>query len=64
MDKKIIKQEERKQSVAKNYEIAKELGIDKGDLPSRVIGYYGGAIGGLMTRRLIEMGEKNLINKK
>ncbi|GAA0221584.1 alpha/beta-type small acid-soluble spore protein [Clostridioides mangenotii] len=43
-------------------EIANELGlsnydnIDKGNLPSRVNGY----VGGYMTKRLVEMGEKQL----
>ncbi|WP_432407376.1 small, acid-soluble spore protein, alpha/beta type [Wukongibacter sp. M2B1] len=50
-------------------EIANELGLksdnleDKGNLTSRSNGSYGGDLGGTMTRRLIEMAEKELINK-
>lgn len=46
-------------------EIAQELGlsdydsIDKGNLPSRVNGY----VGGNMTRRLVEMGQKQISKK-
>ena len=36
---------------------------DKGNLPSRSLGQYGGTIGGVMTKRLVEMGQKELIEK-
>ena len=41
-----------------------EISIDKGNLPSRIIGFYGGTIGGQMTKKLVEMGEKELLNKQ
>ncbi|SHI82720.1 Small, acid-soluble spore protein, alpha/beta type [Geosporobacter subterraneus DSM 17957] len=41
-----------------------DISIDKGNLPSRIIGFYGGRIGGQMTKKLVEMGEKSLINKE
>lgn len=50
-------------------EIASELGLkdisvgDKGNLTSRANGSYGGNLGGTMTRKLIEMAEKELIGK-
>ncbi len=46
-------------------EIANELGvanydsIDKGELPSRVNGY----VGGYMTKKLVEMAEKQMAGK-
>lgn len=49
-------------------EIANELGIysnnsmDKGNLTSRNNGNIGGSLGGNMTKRLIELGEKNIMN--
>lgn len=49
-------------------EIANELGIssndsmDKGNLTSRNNGNIGGTLGGNMTKRLIELGEKNIID--
>lgn len=36
---------------------------DKGNLPSRILGLSGGPIGGVMTRRLVEMGERELLKK-
>ena len=50
-------------------EIAYELGIstnssiDKGNITSRNSGNTGGALGGNMTKRLIEMAEKSIIDK-
>lgn len=44
-------------------EMSNEISIDKGNLSSRILGYYGGAIGGLMTKKLIEKGERDLINQ-
>lgn len=50
-------------------EIANELGVentpvgDKGNLTSRKSGYYGGDLGGTMTRKLIEMAERELMKK-
>lgn len=52
-------------------EFAKETGIDisqyhtldKGNLTSRQNGYVGGYIGGTMTKRLVEMAEKQLESK-
>jgi len=52
------------------YEITKELGItynnkiDRGNISSRSNGYLGGNLGGNMTRKLVEMAEKQLINRK
>jgi len=53
-------------------EFANETGIDiskynnlnKGSLTSRQNGYVGGYIGGTMTKRLIEMGEKQLMGNE
>lgn len=36
----------------------------KGNKTSKLNGYIGGPIGGMMTRKAIEEFEKNLINKK
>ncbi|AOT72146.1 small, acid-soluble spore protein, alpha/beta type [Geosporobacter ferrireducens] len=41
-----------------------EISIDKGNLPSRIIGFYGGTIGGQMTKKLVEIGERQLIDKQ
>lgn len=52
------------------HEIASELGtesvtipIKNGEASSRQYGFYGGSIGGTMTRILVEMGERQLINQ-
>ncbi|SHJ65094.1 alpha/beta-type small acid-soluble spore protein [Tepidibacter formicigenes] len=51
------------------YEIANELGIgnnitnDKSDLSSGKNVFYGGYVGGAMTKKLVEMGEQMLIDK-
>ncbi len=48
-------------------QVASELGIksdpvgDKGNLKSRANGNYGGSLGGTMTRKLIEVGERELM---
>ncbi|HVI39585.1 MAG TPA: alpha/beta-type small acid-soluble spore protein [Anaerovoracaceae bacterium] len=52
-------------------EFAEETGIDisqynslnKGSLTSRQNGYVGGYIGGTMTKKLVEMAEKQLMEK-
>ena len=50
-------------------ETAEELGLkddnvsDKGNLTARANGYYGGNLGGTMTRKLIEMGERQLMDR-
>jgi hydroxymethylglutaryl-CoA reductase len=50
-------------------ELAKELGINIpkdgywGDIPSRVCGTVGGAIGGNMVKSAIEQYEKNLVEE-
>lgn len=51
-------------------EIAKEIGMDNVKIPtdsggvtSREYGFYGGPVGGEMTRRLVTMGEKKLLEK-
>lgn len=50
-------------------EIANELGLrnddirEKGSVTSKENGYYGGSLGGTMTRRLIEIAERELVNK-
>ncbi|MBW4827089.1 MAG: alpha/beta-type small acid-soluble spore protein [Clostridiaceae bacterium] len=47
-------------------EMSKELGLDT-TLDKSVDNtkniFYAGKVGGLMTRKLVEMGEENLINK-
>ncbi len=52
-------------------EIAEELGmnhleipVEKGEMTSREYGFYGGPVGGEMTRRLVAMGEKELVDKQ
>ncbi|KXZ39894.1 Small, acid-soluble spore protein, alpha/beta type [Alkalithermobacter thermoalcaliphilus JW-YL-7 = DSM 7308] len=51
------------------YEIANELGIlnddtiDKGNISSRQNGLVAGYVGGYMTKKLVEIGEKLLINQ-
>ncbi len=51
------------------FEIANELGLknddmrEKGNLTSKENGYYGGNLGGTMTRKLIEIAERELISK-
>lgn len=51
------------------YEIANELGLtknlenNKGSLSSGQNVFFGGYVGGHMTKRLVEMGEKQLTNK-
>ena len=47
----------------KNYEFSEEVGMDKGELSSNILGYYGGRIGGQMTKRLVEMGQRDLIKR-
>jgi len=50
-------------------ETANELGLkfdtesDKGNLTSRTNGHFGGDLGGVMVRKLIEMGERELMDK-
>ncbi|SKC54200.1 alpha/beta-type small acid-soluble spore protein [Maledivibacter halophilus] len=50
-------------------EISNELGLkgipegDKGNLTSRKNGSYGGDLGGTMTRKLIEMAERELMKE-
>lgn len=52
------------------YEIANELGVTKNLLTNQSGPnsgqnvFYGGYVGGHMTKKLVEMGEKSLINKK
>lgn len=52
------------------YEIARELGMESDDLTSENTGlnsvqniFFAGNVGGHMTKRLVEIGEKQLINK-
>ncbi len=51
-------------------EVANELGIrenpvaDKGNLTSKTNGSLGGNLGGTMTRKLIEMGERQLMDRE
>lgn len=51
------------------YEIAREMGItdemqtNKGTLQSGKNIFFAGHVGGQMTRKLVEMAEKELINK-
>lgn len=42
-----------------NYEFSKDMA----DLPSRKNGFIGGSLGGTMTRRLVEMAEKDLADR-
>ena len=49
-------------------EFANDMGIEfndnhEGNRSSRVNGHIGGAIGGLMTKKMVEAFEKNLIDK-
>ncbi len=51
-------------------EIANELGTNdipiptqKGEMTSRQYGFYGGPVGGAMTKKLVEMGERELMNQ-
>lgn len=52
------------------YEIASELGIgnafadDKTEVDSGKNVFYGGYVGGNMTKKLVEMGEKELMNRR
>ncbi|QEK11230.1 alpha/beta-type small acid-soluble spore protein [Crassaminicella thermophila] len=52
------------------YEIANELGIthgfgeNKGTLSAGQNVFFGGYVGGHMTKKLVEIAEKQLINKK
>lgn len=53
------------------HEIANELGMDQvkipvnsGDATSREYGFYGGIVGGEMTKRLVEIGERQLLKTK
>lgn len=52
------------------YEIANELGVtnslsnNKGTLSAGRNVFFGGYVGGHMTRKLVEMAEKELLNKK
>lgn len=41
-------------------EISKELGLED-NIPNI---FYAGKVGGEMTKRMVEMGQKNLIDKK
>lgn len=52
------------------HEIASELGLENmgiptqsGEMTSREYGFYGGPVGGAMTKKLVEMGENALINQ-
>ena len=62
---KIVVPEARQALNELKLEIANELGlnnydyIDKGNLPSRTNGY----VGGLMVKKLVEKGQKQLTNK-
>ncbi|KGK81486.1 alpha/beta-type small acid-soluble spore protein [Clostridium sp. HMP27] len=49
-------------------EFANEFGVElndayKGNNTSKLNGYIGGPIGGLMTKKMVEAFEKNLIDK-
>jgi hypothetical protein len=49
-------------------EYANEIGMEfndsyKGNRPSRLNGYIGGPVGGLMTKKMVEEFEKKLIDK-
>lgn len=49
-----------------NSENANEIGLSyesKADRPSRLNGYVGGIVGGLMTKKMVEAYEKKLIDK-
>lgn len=52
------------------HEIANELGTENipiatqnGEATSRQYGFYGGPVGGAMTKKLVEMGERQLMNQ-
>lgn len=38
--------------------------IDRGEIASRELGFVGGSLGGTMTRRLVELGEKVLAEQQ
>ncbi len=38
--------------------------IDQGEIASRELGFVGGSLGGTMTRRLVELGEKILTEQQ
>ena len=70
MTKRNIDPNARKALNQMKYEIANELGItnnlknNKGKLTSGQNVFFGGYVGGRMTKKLVEMGEKQLIDKK
>ncbi|WP_425446489.1 small, acid-soluble spore protein, alpha/beta type [Dethiothermospora halolimnae] len=70
MSKKFINPNARKALEEMKAEIANELGIvheenvDGGNKTSRNNGHIGGSLGGNMTKRLVEMGENQLINHR
>jgi len=59
MKDNFIPQEVKEKIRNSNYEISKDIG----DVPSRIAGKVGGSLGGTMTKRLVEMAEKDLANK-
>lgn len=52
------------QGIIKQQLEAQGLNVDLGDASSRSLGKVGGRLGGEMTRRLVEMAQKQLINKE
>lgn len=55
--------DEMKKDIMNEYGLDFNKNIDKGNLTSRTNGNTGGNLGGTMTKRLIEMAEKELLNK-
>lgn len=70
MESKMMKENINAGTVDAKAVINAELGIsdtadvDKGNLTSRQNGYHGAYVGGEMTKRLVEMGEKQLSHKQ
>lgn len=46
-----------------NINLLNDQNIDKSEVSSRENGYLGGVLGGEMTKRLVEMGKKDIIKK-
>lgn len=59
MNNSFIPDEVKERVKNSNYEFSKDMA----DLPSRKNGLIGGSLGGTMTRRLVEMAEKDLADR-
>lgn len=53
-----------KQEIAQELGVSSDIGsMDKSNVTSRANGHLGGSLGGTMTRKLVEMAEKQLIDQ-